>query len=335
MKRPFVISVSGLSGGGKTTVTKALKARLPNSAVISFDDYSDEIWLDRDINDWSADSSDDEWHTEPIAADIERLLNEPLDYIILDYPFGYGNRLVGQYINLAVFIDAPLDVALARRIIRDYTSRGENTNVADVEEVSLAGLDKELRFYLARSRQTYARMPEMQKPASDLVVDGTKTAEVITDEIFAHISAQNHNDAVIDGTNIRIASESDLTNIIGIDPLHRADLIGNAIKRGECYIAVYDADIKGFAIMNDKFFGNGFIELLMVAEKDRRCGIGSALLNHLFAVCNTEKLFTSTNQSNEPMRKLVAKSGFAFCGQIDALDEGDPELFFIRKKAKP
>lgn len=188
MKKPFVISISGLSGGGKTAVTKALKARLSNSAVISFDDYGNEVWLDRDMNDWTAESSDDEWHTEPIAADIKRLLNEPLDYIILDYPFGYGNRLVGQYINLAVFIDVPLNVALARRIIRDYTGRGENTNVADVEEVSLAGLDKELRFYLARSRQTYARMPEMQKPASDLVVDGTKTPEKIADEIHTHIN---------------------------------------------------------------------------------------------------------------------------------------------------
>lgn len=193
MKKPFVISISGLSGSGKTAVTNALRARLANSAIISFDDYGESVYLDRDINEWSADSSDDEWHTEPIAADVERLLNEPLDYIILDYPFGYGNRLVGQYINLAVFIDVPLDVALARRIIRDYTSREENTNVADVEEVSLAGLDKELRFYLSRSRSTYARMPEMQKPTSDLVVDGTKTPEEIAYKIIEHIKEDNRN----------------------------------------------------------------------------------------------------------------------------------------------
>ena len=151
MKRPFVISISGLSGSGKTDVTNALRSQLVNAAVISFDDYGDSVYLNRDINDWSEDSNGDEWHTKPVAADVERLLNEQLDYIVLDYPFGYGNRLVGQYINLAVYIDVPLDVALARRIIRDYTSREENTNVADVEEVSLAGLDKELRFYLSRS----------------------------------------------------------------------------------------------------------------------------------------------------------------------------------------
>lgn len=196
MKKPFVISISGISGSGKTAVTNALKARLANAAVISFDDYGDRVYLDRDINDWSEDSSDDEWHTETVAIDVEKLLNEPLDYIILDYPFGYKNRLVGQYINLAVFIDAPLDVALARRIIRDYTSRDKNTNVADVEEVSLAGLDKELRFYLARSRSTYARMPEMQKPASDLIIDGTKTPEEITGDIIDYMKELSYGSAL-------------------------------------------------------------------------------------------------------------------------------------------
>lgn len=195
-KKPFVISVAAQSGGGKTTVVAALKERLTNSAVIYFDDYGDAVYLDRDINDWSADKHDDnEWHTEPIAADIERLLNDPYDYIIIDYPFGYLNNCVGKYINLTVFIDTPLDVALARRIIRDYTSRSTESDfgLADVEELSLAGLDKELRFYLTRSRPTYAKMPEMQKPASDFIVDGLKSPKEIAEEIIIFIEKNTKN----------------------------------------------------------------------------------------------------------------------------------------------
>ena len=336
MKKPFVISISSISGGGKTTIASMLKERLPNSAIIFFDDYGNSVYLDRDINEWSADTNDyNEWHVESFVADIEQLMYKPLDCIILDYPFGHLNECVGQYINLAVFVDAPLDVALARRIIRDYTSRSQDSEfgLADVEEVSLAAFDKELRFYLARSRSTYARMPEMQKPASDLVVDGTKTPEEIADEILAHINTLNHYDTLNDGSHIKIATESDLHDILDIDPFRRTESIHHAIKRDECYIAVYDGVIKGFAIMNYTFFDNGFMELLMVAEKYRQCGIGSVLLNHLFAVCKTEKLFTSTNRSNRPMRKLLGKLGFVFCGQIDALDEGDPELFFVKRKA--
>ena len=191
MKKPFVLSVASLSGGGKTAVVTALKERFSNSAVINFDDYGDKVYLDRDINDWSANGNDyNEWHTEPILIDIKRLLNEQYDYIILDYPFGYLNDCVGKYINLAVFIDTPLDVALARRIIRDYTSRSKESGfgLADVEEVSLAALDKELRFYLAQSRPAYVRMSQMHKPVSDLVVDGTKSPEEIVIEIVATIA---------------------------------------------------------------------------------------------------------------------------------------------------
>ena len=84
MKKPFVISISGVSGGGKTTVTNALKERLVNATVVSFDDY-DDIKLDRDINDWSADGNDEnEWHVEPLVKDFERLLFEPFDYIIIE-----------------------------------------------------------------------------------------------------------------------------------------------------------------------------------------------------------------------------------------------------------
>jgi len=197
MKKPFVISIAALSGGGKTATVSALKKRLVNSAVLNWDDYGDEVDLDRDINEWSANGGDyNEWHTEPIAADIKRLLDEPYEYIILDYPFGYLNDCVGKLIDMTVFIDTPLDVALARRIIRDYTSRNTKYDfgLADVEEVSLAGLDKELCFYLECSRSTYARMPETHKPMSDLIVDGRKLPEEIAEEIINAIRIANETD---------------------------------------------------------------------------------------------------------------------------------------------
>jgi len=80
-------------------------------------------------------------------------------------------------------------VALARRIIRDYTSRSQESDfgLADVDEVSLTGLDGELHWYLTQSRPTYAKMSEMHKPVSDLVVDGTKSPEEIVEEIIKFI----------------------------------------------------------------------------------------------------------------------------------------------------
>lgn len=131
------------------------------------------------------------------------------------------------------------------------------------------------------------------------------------------------------------ASASDAEQIIRIDPLRREKLIRAAIEEGHCHIAKIGGNIAGFAVIRYSFFEHGFVELLIVAEKYRRRDIGTALMNYLFDICATAKIFTSTNESNRPMREMLVKSGFTRCGQIDALDEGDPELFFVRVKGDP
>ena len=131
----------------------------------------------------------------------------------------------------------------------------------------------------------------------------------------------------------RKATADDIEKIVQIDLTLKREQICKAVLQEECYIAEDGDQIIGFAIMSFSFFNYGFIELLIIAEEHRRRGMGAALLDYLFWQCKTEKLFTSTNESNTPMRELLAKSGFIPCGQIDALDEGDPELFFVRKKA--
>jgi hypothetical protein len=40
-------------------------------------------------------------------------------------------------------------------------------------------------------------------------------------------------------------------------------------------------------------------------------------------------MFTSTNASNVAMRSLLEAEGWSFSGQLDGLDEGDPELVFF------
>jgi len=130
----------------------------------------------------------------------------------------------------------------------------------------------------------------------------------------------------------RLADMADIEKIVEIDGLHRHNHIENAVRRNECFVAEEAGQIIGFAILNYAFFEYGFIELLIIAEKYRRRGIGGSMLEYLFRECKTEKLFTSTNESNVPMQELLSKTGFTRCGQIDALDDGDPELFFVRRK---
>ena len=83
--------------------------------------------------------------------------------------------------------------------------------------------------------------------------------------------------------------------------------------------------------MEYSFFGNGFISMLYVQSEYRRDAVGTALMRHLESICQTAKLFTSTNLSNLPMQSLLAKLGYELSGVVHNLDEGDPELFYMRR----
>ncbi len=60
----------------------------------------------------------------------------------------------------------------------------------------------------------------------------------------------------------------------------------------------------------------------------RRGGIGRNLLRAALAAAGTERVFTSTNASNQPMRSLLRAEGWSFSGELGGLDEDDPELVF-------
>lgn len=110
-----------------------------------------------------------------------------------------------------------------------------------------------------------------------------------------------------------------------------------AVEAGAAFVATEGAEILGYAVLNYSFFGYPFLSLLMVAEAHRRSGVASKLVQHVEHVhlesdrnAERPRLFTSTNQSNTPMRALLKKLGFSFSGMVDHLDPGDPELFFSR-----
>ncbi len=71
--------------------------------------------------------------------------------------------------------------------------------------------------------------------------------------------------------------------------------------------------------------------MLMVQEAYRRKGIATALMKRLEEICNTAKLFTSTNESNAPMQALMARMSYEPSGIVYNLDAGDPELFYFKR----
>ena len=112
--------------------------------------------------------------------------------------------------------------------------------------------------------------------------------------------------------------------------LKRAEKITRAIMDKECFIILADKKAVGFIIFDYRFFDQGWIELIIVEKKYRGKGIGGQAIDLICKQSKTNKVFTSTNSSNTQMQKALNKVGFSFAGEINGLDEGDPELFYFK-----
>src|SRR5208282_1820668 len=110
----------------------------------------------------------------------------------------------------------------------------------------------------------------------------------------------------------------------------RGTIIGRALAESRCAIARVDGQVRGYVIARHDFFGHAFVELLMVHPDFRRRGLATTLMRAVELDAPTEKLFTSTNQSNLPAQQLFERLGFIRSGVIENLDEADPEIVYFK-----
>ena len=140
--------------------------------------------------------------------------------------------------------------------------------------------------------------------------------------------------------SVRRATVGDLPALSALDELATAgserladlaSLIGD--DRGFCLVAEADPpEVCGYvAVGRRAFFGRDFVELLHVGQPWRRRGIGLQLLEAAVEEAETPTVFTSTNDSNASMRRLLDDHGWIFSGVLDGLDEGDPERVYYRR----
>ncbi|PQZ55903.1 MULTISPECIES: GNAT family N-acetyltransferase [Bacillus] len=135
------------------------------------------------------------------------------------------------------------------------------------------------------------------------------------------------------------ASIDDLDSILHIDVAvigddSRRNYIKHAIDEGNCIIAKEDNSISGFLTYDTNFFGYTFLSLIIVSPTKRRQGHASSLISYMLRHSPTQKIFSSTNESNTNMQKVFKANGFMRSGMIENLDEDDPELIFHAKKLR-
>lgn len=136
---------------------------------------------------------------------------------------------------------------------------------------------------------------------------------------------------------VRLAGADDAEIALALDPAaatspHRAAWLRRAFA-GEhgrvARLALLDGEPAGFAVVG-WFFSNPFLDLIVTGQDLRRRGVAGALLDEIERMHADQKLFVSTNVSNTIMRALLPARGYLPAGQVDHLDPGDPELFFVR-----
>jgi uridine kinase len=175
MNKPYVISISAVAGGGKTSTAKALADKLENGIAFYFDDYEyinqpDNIgeWIDKGAN-------PKEWNLSLIEDDINTAIQSgKYKYIVIDYPFGKNSGYkLSKLIDLAVLINTPLDIALSRRILRDFSDKSKDDILNELSYYP------SIRKYFARHNNDVTQ--------HDFIVDGCLSIPEIVEEIKTKI----------------------------------------------------------------------------------------------------------------------------------------------------
>ena len=195
-KSSFVIGISSVSGGGKTAVARKLTELLQDAVMLCFDDYDESTVHPEDLHAWLTEGADyNVWKTPGLASDLLSLttgnhITSPIDgsniqpakYIVFDAPLGRAHSDTGKFIDFMVFIDTPLDIAMARKLLRYITAPTEKAT-----ENSIKCLNAHLTSYLNGGRLLFLELENQIKGNCDIVVDGRLTVDELAASICRRV----------------------------------------------------------------------------------------------------------------------------------------------------
>ena len=193
----FVVAFAGHSGAGKSTLIEKLSSLTGNANTLRIDDY-DASSYPHSIK-WVEDGADpNEFQTPRFFSDILALKNgnfifhpetnkriEPARFLFIEEPFGRGREAISVWIDLAVYIDTPLEVALARRLLRMSNDISQDNSNISIEE--------HLLWYLRAGRNFYIAVERSVRRKCELIVDGTLSTDEMADVVYKTIRTKLQN----------------------------------------------------------------------------------------------------------------------------------------------
>ena len=200
----YIVAIAAPPGGGKSSLVKALTATVPDSAALAFDGYEQATGrpVDEIVREMTAGTDFTNFVSPALTRDLaalkqDRTIIDPLSgqrvmpgkYVFFEMPLGRAHGPTAGFIDLVIWIDVPLDLALARKL-RDFTAhclRGDHAG--DTAEF-VRWLDGYLVNYIRGVRQTLLFQRQWVRANADIRVDGMAAAEAIANKLAPEIRAR-------------------------------------------------------------------------------------------------------------------------------------------------
>jgi len=198
----FVIAIAGHSGSGKSTIIENLVSSLGDAVALGIDDYTSSATYPPAVK-WIADGADpNEFQTPQFVDDIRALKTgkaiihpetglevKPTRYLILEEPFGRGRDALRELIDFLVYVDIPLEVAYARKLLR----KSDFLPWEDDPELFMKNLRENLSWFLRVGRSFYVAVSNSAMKDCDLIVDGMLPTQKIAEEIHQAVTGKSSN----------------------------------------------------------------------------------------------------------------------------------------------
>jgi uridine kinase len=186
-----VIGICGPPGCGKSTLARMLQGEIAQARRIDIDDYQSftEQTL-AELDQWVKDGAD--YNKFQLPELVAALDNHPAATpLIFETHFGRGHQASGRYIDTLIWIDVPLDIALARNLQTFIQQLGDTAN-SEANPEQLSWLTQYLQGYTTSIRHTLTLQRQYIRPGADIFLDGTQPTELLCQQAIQQLAAAKY-----------------------------------------------------------------------------------------------------------------------------------------------